>query len=235
MIKNVARYVVVCTCMVWIVGCAQGSGPGASDSPKLETEEQKTLYALGVMVGGNVKQLALKPEELAYVRAGFTDVASGTMPQVEMGVYGPKVSELAEKRMSSGSEEEKKKGQAFADTVAKEKDATKTASGIVIRTITPGTGASPTPTDTVKVHYEGKLINGTVFDSSVKKGEPLEFTLGEVVPCWQEAIQLMKKGQKAQVVCPSEVAYGERGAPPDIPPGATLSFEVELLDIIKKP
>jgi FKBP-type peptidyl-prolyl cis-trans isomerase FkpA len=233
MIKNVARYVLVCTCMVWIVGCAQGSGPGASDAPKLETDEQTTLYALGVMVGGNVKQLALKPEELAYVRAGFTDVASGTMPQVEMAVYGPKVSELAEKRISSGSEEEKKKGQAFADTVAKEKDATKTASGIIIRTITPGSGASPGPTDTVKVHYEGKLINGSVFDSSLG-GEPSELPLNRVVPCWGEALQLMKKGQKAQVVCPSEVAYGERGAPPDIPPGATLSFEVELIDI-KKP
>jgi FKBP-type peptidyl-prolyl cis-trans isomerase FkpA len=135
--------------------------------------------------------------------------------------------------MSSGSEEEKKKGQEFADTVAKENDATKTASGVVIRTITAGSGASPGPTDIVKVHYEGKLIDGTVFDSSVERGEPVEFPLGNVVPCWQEAVQLMKKGQKAQVVCPSEVAYGERGAPPDIPPGATLSFEVELLDFKK--
>jgi FKBP-type peptidyl-prolyl cis-trans isomerase FkpA len=233
MIKNVARYVVLCLCLVWIVGCAQGSGPGASDSPKLETEEQKTLYALGLMVGTNVKQLSLTPEELAVVRAGFSDAASGAEPQVELEVYGPKVEELAAKKMSSGSEEEKKKGQEFADTVAKENDATKTASGVVIRTITAGSGASPGPTDIVKVHYEGKLIDGTVFDSSVERGEPVEFPLGNVVPCWQEAVQLMKKGQKAQVVCPSEVAYGERGAPPDIPPGATLSFEVELLDFKK--
>jgi FKBP-type peptidyl-prolyl cis-trans isomerase FkpA len=235
MIKNVARYVVVCLLvglsLGWMVGCARSSG---SDSPKLETEEQKTLYALGTMVGTNVKQLALTPEELAFVRAGFSDAASGTKPQVELEVYGPKVQELAEKRMSSGSDEEKKKGQEFADNVAKEKDATKTPSGIVIRTITPGAGDSPGPQDTVKVHYEGKLINGTVFDSSVKRGEPIEIPVGGVVQCWQQALQLMKKGQKAQVVCPSDLAYGDRGQPPDIPPGATLSFEMELLEI-KKP
>jgi FKBP-type peptidyl-prolyl cis-trans isomerase len=102
----------------------------------------------------------------------------------------------------------------------------------VIRTITAGAGASPTATDVVKVHYEGKLIDGKVFDSSLK-GEPVEFPLNRVVPCWTEALQTMKKGGKAQVVCPSAVAYGERGAPPDIGPGATLSFEVELLDFHK--
>src|SRR5206468_12790699 len=134
---------------------------------------------------------------------------------------------------SSGADEAKKKGQAFADTVAKEKDATKTPSGVVIRTITAGTGGSPAPTDVVKVNYEGKLIDGTVFDSSIKRGEPAEFPLNGVVPCWSEALQKMKKGEKAQVVCPSSVAYGDRGQPPTIPPGATLSFEVELLDFHK--
>jgi FKBP-type peptidyl-prolyl cis-trans isomerase len=144
------------------------------------------------------------------------------------------VNELAQKRAAAGSEEAKKKGQEFAANVAKEKSATKLESGVVIRTITAGNGPSPAAEDVVKVHYEGKLIDGTVFDSSVKRGEPAEFPLNRVVPCWTEALQKMKKGEKAQVVCPSEVAYGERGAPPNIPPGATLSFEVELLDF-KKP
>jgi len=154
-------------------------------------------------------------------------------PQVELDTYGPKVRELADTRSASSADETKKKGQEFADNVAKEKDATKTASGIVIRTITAGTGASPAATDVVKVHYEGKLIDGTVFDSSIKRGEPAEFPLNGVVPCWTEALQKMKKGEKAQVVCPSAAAYGDRGQPPDIPPGATLSFEVELLDFHK--
>jgi FKBP-type peptidyl-prolyl cis-trans isomerase FkpA len=153
---------------------------------------------------------------------------------VELDTYGPMINELAQKRESAGSEDEKKKGQDFADQVAKESGATKTESGVGVRTITAGSGASPAATDIVKVHYEGKLVNGNVFDSSLTRGEPAEFPLDGVVPCWREALQKMKKGEKAQVVCPSEVAYGERGSPPDIPPGATLSFEVELLDF-KKP
>jgi len=102
-----------------------------------------------------------------------------------------------------------------------------------MRTITAGTGASPTAADVVKVQYEGKLIDGTVFDSSIKRNEPAEFPLGAVVPCWTEALQLMKKGGRSQVVCPANLAYGDRGSPPVIPPGSTLSFEVELLDFHK--
>ena len=154
-------------------------------------------------------------------------------PQVDLDAYGPKVNELAQKRAAAGADEAKKKGQEFSDKAAKEKDATKTASGVVIRTITPGSGPSPAATDVVKVHYEGKLIDGTVFDSSIKRGQPAEFPLNGVVPCWTEALQKMKKGEKAQVVCPAAVAYGDRGSPPTIPPGATLSFEVELLDFHK--
>src|SRR5439155_20217918 len=112
-----------------------------------------------------------------------------------------------------------------SDKGAKEAGATKTASGIVMRTITPGNGPSPTPDDVVKVHYEGKLIDGTVFDSSIKRGQPAEFPLKGVVPCWTEALQKMKKGEKAQILCLSAVAYGDRASPPVLPPSATLSFE----------
>ena len=233
MIKNVFRYVTLSLCLGSMVACAQGSGQGAAAAPKLETEDQKTLYALGLLLGRNIKPFALKPEELAIVKAGLTDAVTDTKPQVEFDTYGPKVNELAQKRAASGADEEKKKGQEFAAKVAKEKDATKTESGIVIRTITAGTGASPTAADVVKVHYEGKLIDGTVFDSSIKRGQPAEFPLNGVVPCWTEALQKMKKGEKSQVVCPSSVAYGDRGSPPVILPGATLSFEVELLDFHK--
>jgi FKBP-type peptidyl-prolyl cis-trans isomerase len=202
-------------------------------APKLETDDQKTLYALGLLLGGNIKPFSLTPEELAIVKAGLGDAVTGAKPQVELSEFGPKVNELAQKRAASGADEAKKKGDEFAASIAKESNATKTESGIVIRTITPGSGASPTPEDVVKVHYEGKLVDGTVFDSSVQRGEPAEFPLNRVVPCWTEALQKMKKGEKAQVVCPSAVAYGDRGAPPNIPPGATLSFEVELLDFHK--
>ena len=232
MIKNPFRYLILSVCLASMISCAKAGG-GDAAAPKLETEDQKTLYALGLLLGRNVKDFALKPDELAIVKSGFADAATAAKPQVELEAYGPKVNELHAKRTAAGSEETKKKGQEFADNVAKKKDATKTASGIVIRTITPGTGGSPAATDVVKVHYEGKLIDGSVFDSSIKRGEPLEIPLNRVVPCWTEALQTMKKGGKAQVVCPSALAYGDGGQPPTIPPGATLSFEVQLLDFHK--
>jgi FKBP-type peptidyl-prolyl cis-trans isomerase len=233
MIKHVVRHVMLALCLASMVACSQASKQDASASPKIETEEQKTLYALGLLLGRNVKPFALKPEELAIVKAGLTDAVTDAKAQVDLAAYGPKVNELAELRASSGAEDAKKKGQAFAAKVAAEKDATKTPSDVVIRVITPGTGASPTATDVVKVHYEGKLIDGTIFDSSIARGEPIEFALSGVVPCWTEALQRMKKGEKSQIVCPSSAAYGDRGSPPTIPPGATLSFEVQLLDFHK--
>ena len=157
------------------------------------------------------------------------DAVTDAKPRVEIETYGPKVNELAQKRAAAGADDAKKKGQEFADTVAKEKDATKTASGVVIRTITPGAGASPTAADVVKSHYEGKLIDGTVFDSSIQRGEPWSSRWVGVVPCWLKWVITIK----AQVVCPASAAYGDRGSPPDIPLGATLSFEVELIDFHK--
>src|SRR3989441_851530 len=233
MIKNAIQFATLSLCLGSMIACAQTSGPAAAASPKLETDDQKTLYALGLLLGKNIKPFALTPDELAIVKAGLSDAVTDAKPQVELDTYGPKVNDLAQKRASVGTEDNKKKGQEFADKVAKEKDATKTPSGIVIRTLTAGAGASPGATDVVKVHYEGKLVDGTVFDSSIKRGEPVEFPLNGVVPCWTEALQKMKKGEKAQVVCPSALAYGDRGSPPAVPPGATLSFEVELLDFHK--
>ena len=232
MIKHAVRYAIVLICLGSMVACKQNSGNGG-ESTRLETEDQKTLYALGQILGRNVEPFALKPEEVAIVKAGLTDAINGAKPQVEMEAYGPKVNELAMRRRSEGAGDTKKKGKEFAIEVAKQKDAMTTSSGIVIRTITAGTGGSPAATDVVKVHYEGKLIDGTVFDSSIQRNEPAEFPLNEVVPCWSEALQKLKKGGKAQIVCPSDVAYGDTGQPPTIPPGATLSFEVELLDFHK--
>jgi FKBP-type peptidyl-prolyl cis-trans isomerase FkpA len=132
----------------------------------------------------------------------------------------------------SALEREKQAGQAYLDRIATESGARKTASGLVYLLVSEGSGASPARADRVKVHYTGKLTNGTVFDSSVRRGQPATFGLNEVIACWTEALQLMKVGGKARIISPSNLAYGDRGAPPDIPPGATLDFEVELLDVI---
>lgn len=119
---------------------------------------------------------------------------------------------------------------AYLDKAAAEPGAQKTASGLVYRVVTAGSGASPKATDTVKVHYRGTLTSGKQFDSSYG-GPPAEFPLNRVIPCWTEGVQLMKVGGKSTLVCPSSIAYGESGAPPDIPGGATLIFEIELLGI----
>ena len=120
---------------------------------------------------------------------------------------------------------------AYLEKAAAEPGAIRTASGLVFRELRPGAGAGPRATSKVKVNYRGTLIDGTEFDSSYKRNQPAEFGLNQVVPCWTEGVQRMRPGGKAQLVCPSRIAYGDAGSPPTIPPGATLIFEIELLEI----
>lgn len=122
----------------------------------------------------------------------------------------------------------------LAVTAAKEKGAVVTPSGLVYLSLKDGAGANPTAADTVKVHYKGTLANGKEFDSSYKRGEPAQFPLGGVIPCWTEGVQRMKAGGKARLTCPAAIAYGSRGAGGVIPPDATLQFEVELIEIAKR-
>ena len=117
------------------------------------------------------------------------------------------------------------------DKAAKEKGAVKTASGMVYVSIKDGKGKSPSAANTVEVNYRGTLTNGKEFDSSYKRNQSISFPLTRVIPCWTEGVQMMKVGGKAKLVCPPELAYGSRGAGSDVPPNATLIFEVELLDI----
>jgi len=120
---------------------------------------------------------------------------------------------------------------AVLDAAAKEAGAQVTKSGLVYRALKEGSGANPGATDTVKVHYKGTFPDGKEFDSSYSRGKPIEFPLNRVIPCWTEGVQRMKLGGKAKLTCPSQIAYGERGAGGVIPPNATLVFEVELLGI----
>jgi FKBP-type peptidyl-prolyl cis-trans isomerase FkpA len=220
-------------CVFAFLSLAACSGKAAESKPvALETEDQKTLYTLGQLIGGQIKVFALTPEELAIVQKGLADSVTGAKAAVDAQAYGPKVNELAQKRSVAGATTAKTKGKEFADAAAKEQGATVLPSGVVYKTLKPGTGASPVATDTVKVHYDGKLIDGTTFDSSVQRGEPAEFPLNGVIPCWTQGVAKMKVGEKAKLVCPSDQAYGDQGRP-GIPPGATLVFEVELLDIKK--
>jgi FKBP-type peptidyl-prolyl cis-trans isomerase FkpA len=132
---------------------------------------------------------------------------------------------------SSGPAAGDSASKAYLEKAAAMPGATRTSSGLVYRELTPGSGASPKVTDTVKVHYRGTLVDGTEFDSSYKRNEPAQFPLNRVIPCWTEGVQKMKVGGKSQLVCPSSIAYGDAGSPPVIPGGATLIFEIELLGI----
>jgi FKBP-type peptidyl-prolyl cis-trans isomerase FkpA len=217
-------------------GCKSGAPtatPSATPVP-LQTEEQKVVYALGVMMGKNVANLNFTPEELELLKRGISDAGAGKKPEIEIDPYLPKIQAFAEGRAKARALAERGKAQGFLDAAAKEPGALKTASGLVFTSLRAGTGKSPNPTDKVKVHYKGTLTDGTEFDSSYKRGQPIDFALNGVIPCWTEGVQRMKVGEKAKLVCPSEIAYGERGSPPVIPGGATLVFEVELLDVAKQ-
>ncbi|NTX07381.1 FKBP-type peptidyl-prolyl cis-trans isomerase [Myxococcus sp. CA051A] len=214
-------------------GSATATTPGAAATP--QSEDQKTLYALGLSIGKSISVFEMTPEELEYVKAGLTAQVKGEKPAVELETYGPKLQELARARSTQKAEKEKENSKKFLDEASKESGATKTESGLVYKELTAGTGDSPKATDIVKVHYKGTLPNGTEFDSSYKRGEPTQFPLQGVIKCWTEGVQKMKVGGKAKLVCPSDIAYGDRGAPPNIPGGSALVFEVELLEIVKPP
>jgi FKBP-type peptidyl-prolyl cis-trans isomerase FkpA len=203
----------------------------AAAGPAGKSEDEKTVYSIGVMMGRQIASFGLTPSELEALKQGVSDSASGKKPEVELETYGPKIQAFAQARAAKAAETEKAKSTAYADNAAKEPGAVKSASGLVFKTLTPGTGKSPVATDLVKVHYHGTLTSGEVFDSSVTRGQPVDFALNSVIPCWTEGVQKMKVGEKARLVCPSSIAYGDQGRPPTIPGGATLIFEVELLGI----
>ncbi len=209
------------------------AAPVLAATPEPTTDDQKTFYALGLMMSQSLSQFALTEAELDMLKVGLTDGVLKHSPKVDLKQTMPKVQKLAQARSAVAAEAEKKTGAAYMAKAAGEKGATKTESGIVITMLKPGTGASPKKTDKVKVHYHGTLLDGTVFDSSVQRGEPATFGLDQVIPCWTEGVQKLKVGGKAKLVCPPQLAYGDRGAPPMIKPGSTLVFEVELLGIEK--
>ncbi len=214
--------VVVCVALIAVWGCSP-------EAPK--TEDQKAFYALGVHLSKQLSVFDLTPEELKYVQLGMSDAAGGKKLAADPEANMQKLGELAQARMQKATEKQKALAKPFLEKAAKEAGVKKTASGLIYKEIKAGTGAQPKATDLVKVHYVGTLIDGKEFDSSVKRGQPAELPLSQVFPCWTEGVSMMKVGGKSKLICPSEIAYGDRGRPPVIPGGATLVFEVELLDV----
>jgi len=226
--------------LVWIVivlltfvqACAGAGGMADAASVTPQSEDEKTLYALGLSLGGNISGLGLTERELAVVKAGLSDAATGAEPKVEIQTYGPNIRALINERRSLQAAKSKEDAKGFMEQISRADGAESTSSGLVYIEEQAGTGEFPKLTDTVQVHYSGTLTDGTKFDSSYDRGEPAQFQLQGVIPCWTEALQKMRVGGKAKLVCPSSIAYGDSGRP-GIPPGATLVFEVELLDITR--
>ena len=221
---------------------------------KLENDEQKTSYALGLNMAMQIAQMPLSLDRNAFME-GFLDMLDEKKPQITQQEF----TSLLEKLFSEiekqhkhghncecgecgcdcegdcdggcGGAENKKAGDAYREENAKKEGVIVTESGLQVLITDPGTGRHPSATDTVKVHYTGKLIDGKVFDSSVERGEPIEFPLNRVIQGWTEGMQMIGIGGKATLVIPPELGYGEAGAGNVIPPQATLVFDVELIDI----
>lgn len=207
--------------------------PADNAKVSLDTDEQKTAYTLGYKLGENLKPLELPPDEVDAVRAGIADAALGRTAQVDVPAYEQRVQQLAKQRAGAAANERREQEKEFLLNAMAEEGAEHFDSGLIMVHTTEGTGEMPSATDQVKVHYHGTFSDGSVFDSSVERGEPVVFPLNRVIPCWTEALQKMRVGGKAKLTCPPKLAYGDAGAPPRIPPGAALVFDVELLDIVK--
>jgi FKBP-type peptidyl-prolyl cis-trans isomerase FkpA len=214
---------------------APKSAPTSAAAPKatlpaLSTDEQKTVYALGLQMYRSLGQFDLSPAEVELIKRALGDAAAGK-PAVDINEWGPKFQAFEQARAARVADKQKVASSAYLAKAATEPGAIKTESGLIYKDLRPGTGASPNASDTVKVNYRGTLVDGTEFDSSYKRNQPAQFPLNGVIHCWTEGMQKMKVGGKAQLVCPSDIAYGDKGHPPVIPGGATLVFEIELLEI----
>jgi len=208
---------------------AAAAKPKPAAAPALTTDDQKSVYALGLMMHKSLTQFELTPEEMAILTRALSDARTGK-PAIELNEWGPKIEGFAKSRADRVVGREKVASQAFIDKQMAVPGSIKTETGILYRELTAGTGPSPKASDSVKVHYRGTLRDGTEFDSSYKRNEPAQFPLTGVIKCWTEGVQKMKVGGKSMLICPADMAYGDRGRPA-IPGGAALTFEIELLEI----
>ncbi len=202
----------------------------AADPPK--TDEEKTLYAIGLSIARDLAVFNLSPDEFKTVTQGISD-GFGGKPAVEIGEYQKKVQELAVARRKEMGKKAAVADKAFVEKAAKAEGAVKTDSGLVFLMLSEGSGPAPGPKDMVKVHYRATLTDGREFGNTYKTKEPIDIKMDGVIKCWSEGLQMMKAGSKARWICPPELAYGETGVGDTILPYATLVFEVQLLEVKK--
>lgn len=193
----------------------------------------KVSYALGLSIGNNFQNSGIKNLNVEDFVKGLTDVLNETQPAITYDEAKQVINEFFVKLQKEKMEINKKAGEEFLNINRHRAGVVELPSGLQYQVLQKGNGAKPKATDKVKCHYHGTLINGTVFDSSVERGQPAVFGVNQVIPGWVEALQLMEVGSKWRLFIPSNLAYGEHGAGEMIEPNSTLIFDVELLDIVK--
>jgi len=212
-----------------LMACTAGS-----QKVELKTDDQKVSYTIGQQIGSGIKAQKL-PIDVDVLAASIKDVLGGKpsrLSQEEQQATMMRMQQKMQETQTGEGKENKAKADKFLAENKGKKGVKATASGLQYEVITEGKGASPKATSTVKVHYRGTLLDGTEFDSSIKRGTPAEFPVNGVIKGWTEALQLMKVGSKWKLTIPPDLAYGEQGRP-SIPPNSLLQFEVELLEIKK--
>ncbi|OAN19308.1 peptidylprolyl isomerase [Photobacterium jeanii] len=202
---------------------------------KLDTVETKASYGIGLQMGQQLAQSGLEGLNVAAIAKGIAASLTGEMPEIEVDEINNALRELHTRAEQARAEQAKiaaADGEAFLKDNALRDEVTVTESGLQYEVLVEGNGEIPTSDKQVRVHYHGQLTDGTVFDSSVTRGQPAEFPVTGVIAGWVEALQMMPVGSKWKLYIPQNLAYGERGAGAAIPPYAALVFEVELLDIL---
>ena len=218
---------------VILMSCDKGGSDKKATTGEMLNELDSVSYSLGVSVGAGLKGEGMKEVNADLMAMAVNEMLSDGAKFDEYAANDI-IGKYLEKVRAKKSESAKAEGVKWLEENAKNADVKTTASGLQYMVITEGTGEKPTETDEVRVHYHGTLIDGTVFDSSVDRGEPAQFPVNGVIRGWVEALQMMPVGSKWKLFIPSELAYGDRAAGPKIGPGSTLIFEVELLEIVKK-
>ncbi|MBI2823171.1 MAG: FKBP-type peptidyl-prolyl cis-trans isomerase [Planctomycetia bacterium] len=221
------------TCLVLFAGTALVAATAVAQEPQRPAAgdmKAKASYSLGYRIGSSFKKQGL-PLDAQSVIKGLQDGIAGAKPPISEKEMEEILQAFQQQVATQLPEKNKKEGDAFLAANAKKQGVKTTKSGLQYKVVKDGTGPVPKPTDTVKTHYRGTLLDGSQFDSSYDRGEPATFPVNKVIPGWTEALQLMKVGSKWQLFIPAELAYGPRGYPPDIGPNSTLVFDIELLGI----